>query len=75
MQCPFCDDSGFDAIGLKHHLVTGYCEMFNSTISVEEERRARQSNGSTPKQPTTTQGQNGTAGKPQVWECTTSAIA
>lgn len=26
-------------------------------------------------QPTTAQGQNGTAGKPQVVECTTSAIA
>ena len=26
-------------------------------------------------QPTTTQGQNGTAGRPQVGECTTSAIA
>lgn len=25
-------------------------------------------------QPATSQGQNGTAGKPQVWECTTSAI-
>lgn len=25
--------------------------------------------------PPTQQGQNGTAGKPQVWECTTSAIA
>ena len=28
-----------------------------------------------PPQPTTNQGQNGTAGKPQVGECTTSAIA
>jgi transcription elongation factor Elf1 len=36
--CPFCDDGDFDKVGLKHHLLNGYCETFNSTMSVEEER-------------------------------------
>ena len=29
MNCPFCNDEGFDAIGLKHHLADGYCEEYN----------------------------------------------
>lgn len=38
MICPFCGESEFDAIGLKHHLLSGYCEMFTRVISVEQER-------------------------------------
>ena len=36
---------------------------------------ALQNSGAVAEQHTTPQGQNGTAGKPQVGECTTSAIA
>ena len=36
--CPFCNESDFDLIGLKHHLVTGRCEIFNTTISIYQER-------------------------------------
>lgn len=41
MTCPFCDEADFDPIGLKHHLVSGYCEMFNRVVSIEEEKKAR----------------------------------
>jgi hypothetical protein len=50
VECPFCHDKGFDLIGLKAHLVNGYCGVFDSTKSlpslfssraaVEEEREA-----------------------------------
>jgi hypothetical protein len=42
MECPFCKEGDFDAIGLKHHLLSGYCEDFDGVVSVEEEKVARQ---------------------------------
>jgi hypothetical protein len=30
MLCPFCDEGGFDAIGLKAHLLRGWCDAFES---------------------------------------------
>lgn len=42
INCPFCNQEGFDLIGLKHHFMMGYCDVYNSTISVEEERKQRQ---------------------------------
>lgn len=31
VACPFCDDTGFDMVGLKHHFIAGYCDKFNET--------------------------------------------
>jgi hypothetical protein len=31
VSCPFCSDTGFDLIGLKIHLTSGYCDTFNDT--------------------------------------------
>lgn len=42
--CPFCGENDFDKVGLKHHL-ENYCEVYQSTISVEEERRLRNIKG------------------------------
>ncbi len=36
IECPFCDEGGFDLIGLKDHLLTG-CQKFDDTISIAEE--------------------------------------
>ena len=41
MECPFCHEDDFDEIGLKRHLLSGWCEVFNNTISTEEERDQR----------------------------------
>jgi len=41
MTCPFCMETDFDVIGLKHHLLSGGCEIFNTTRTVEEERHLR----------------------------------
>jgi hypothetical protein len=30
VTCPFCNESGFDLIGLKDHLQHGDCEPFNN---------------------------------------------
>lgn len=29
--CPFCGETDFDLIGLKKHLLAGWCEVFNAT--------------------------------------------
>ena len=29
--CPFCKEKDFDAIGLKSHLLSGDCKLFNET--------------------------------------------
>lgn len=34
MNCPFCGETDFDALGLKHHLLFGYCKEFNSIVDV-----------------------------------------
>ena len=39
--CPFCLDDGFDLVGLRHHLMAGYCEVFDHTETLEEERERR----------------------------------
>lgn len=41
IQCPFCKETDFDLIGLKHHYESGYCEEFNKTLTIEEEREQR----------------------------------
>lgn len=28
MQCPFCKETDFDDIGLKNHLLRGWCDAF-----------------------------------------------
>ncbi len=33
IECPFCGEKDFDLIGLKYHLVIGYCHIFNDTNS------------------------------------------
>ena len=35
LTCPFCQEHGFDAVGLKHHLTSGHCEPFNATEGIE----------------------------------------
>lgn len=39
MICPFClsDELDFDLVGLKDHLQSGGCDIFNNTQSIEEE--------------------------------------
>jgi hypothetical protein len=37
--CPFCNEHDFDLIGLKNHLISGHCNVFNETISIKEEVR------------------------------------
>lgn len=36
--CPFCWENGFDKIGLKRHFEAGHCEVYEKTISPEEEQ-------------------------------------
>ena len=31
VNCPFCNDEGYDLSGLKDHLLHGDCEIFNKT--------------------------------------------
>jgi len=31
VSCPFCGEDDFDLIGLKYHLISGYCETYEST--------------------------------------------
>lgn len=40
LKCPFCGESGFDAIGLKHHFFA-WCEKFDEVESLEQERARR----------------------------------
>jgi len=37
LTCPFCEETDFDDIGLKIHLLRGWCDVFNAVISPEEE--------------------------------------
>lgn len=39
-NCPFCDEEDFDLIGLKHHLHSGHCEEFNTTMTPQEATEA-----------------------------------
>ncbi len=29
--CPFCEEGDFDKVGLKKHIINGWCEIFNNT--------------------------------------------
>lgn len=31
LNCPFCWEDDFDAVGLKWHLLQGHCKEFNQT--------------------------------------------
>jgi hypothetical protein len=53
MECPFCKESDFDLVGLKHHINMGWCEVFNHTIDVSEEQKARQNINELAAQPIT----------------------
>ena len=33
-QCPFCNECGFDLIGLKNHYKMGWCEIYNTTTEI-----------------------------------------
>lgn len=37
LPCPFCGEDDFDAVGLKHHLIMGYCVEFNETEAIGEQ--------------------------------------
>lgn len=41
LNCPFCEQPGFDKIGLKYHFEMGYCDVYNETETVEEERERK----------------------------------
>ena len=34
IKCPFCKDQDFDLMGLKYHLLEGYCEVFSHTEEI-----------------------------------------
>lgn len=40
VKCPFCEEKGFDAVGLKSHLLR-WCEEFEHVMSPEEESELR----------------------------------
>ena len=46
LQCPFCKERDFDDIGLKAHLLRGWCDQFNDVdtlaSSLPERRAARE---------------------------------
>lgn len=44
VTCPFCNEKGFDLIGLKDHL-RNYCEDYHEIKSIAEERIERESKG------------------------------
>lgn len=48
LVCPFCKKGEFDAIGLKAHLLNGWCESFNNVMSLEEEKRLLHINDTPP---------------------------
>lgn len=35
LVCPFCKDDGFDAVGLKSHLLKGDCKVFNNIENIK----------------------------------------
>jgi hypothetical protein len=39
--CPLCGQPDMDAVGFKYHLEMGYCDVYNNTMTVEEERVQR----------------------------------
>lgn len=43
--CPFCGEKGFDLIGLKTHMVEGYCAEYKETPSWEEYERWKHISG------------------------------
>lgn len=36
LDCPFCRDTDFDLPGLKHHLLSGYCDAFHQTPTLDD---------------------------------------
>lgn len=43
LTCPFCMEDDFDKIGLKKHLLAGYCDAFNLVESEDEEKERKES--------------------------------
>lgn len=40
VACPFCQETDFDLIGLRHHLQSGYCDVYDSLPPVLPPRPA-----------------------------------
>ena len=38
VKCPFCQEGGFDLIGLKQHIINGWCEVFNDITPPKNEK-------------------------------------
>lgn len=41
IPCPFCKDDDFDLIGLKEHLISGWCDEFNDIEGIDRIRLLR----------------------------------
>ena len=41
ITCPFCNENGFDKIGLKYHFDMGYCKEYSDTLTIQEEGELR----------------------------------
>lgn len=39
LTCPFCGETDFDKVGLKIHIINGWCEEFENTEVPERYRR------------------------------------
>ena len=44
LTCPFCNETDFDTIGLKHHLVSGGCNIFEEVPAIEKTVRQQVKN-------------------------------
>lgn len=42
MLCPFCKDDGFDLVGVRNHIIKGYCEVLNSIETIKQERARKE---------------------------------
>lgn len=42
VDCPFCQITTFDLIGLKRHFQNGHCDVFNDTPFDDDGERARE---------------------------------
>ena len=36
VECPFCLDTGFDLMGLRHHITHGHCDVYNNTKAIPD---------------------------------------
>lgn len=45
MTCPFCGECGFDDVGLKMHLLVGWCEPFDEIPQPRSAEDTKESRG------------------------------